>query len=792
MGNFGLLSGWRGSSGRVQVAAAGSVVVFALAACGANTATTGSPQREAEAVVGNYDGWDGTEASILAKQNSKPSFYAASGHNNVECFNGTTSAYTALVSQALPNATDKKWPLTLPTLKGSGKAVVRVAADTTGLRTPDNIRFFVPDDRVLPAGDGQTTTAPSGSLACFQENDPSTYVTVDPAATTDSAGAWSLTAKPALLVQQLGQPLKTSAAPTQIVLQANRNLCLGISNVDRSPAKPAQLLNCNNGVQQQWVLDPDGRIKEAAYTGWCLGQYGLKPTSESKIGGAECFGDSGLRWDLGTDGTIKVRTSESPSLCLDIDGQMREGVDGYGIKLRTCDASYSQRWMTPRADPEPITIPKFGPVTVKGSSYGDGTIRYTADTSKCIDLDNGNAVSGRKIQIWDCNGAQPQQWQLDAAGSLKYSANNGMCAVLKDNKTDSGTPVVLDTCRDSSRWTLLPQAGSTPDGTIHLVADRTKCLDLNSGNTSRGTLLWLYNCNGDNAQKWTVNNFLTADCGGVSDTSIACTVTKTATNLTDYAGAVGVDLWTLPVRVNVVNDSEQMLVISSKPVTTTAAAGASKATNLVAADTSSVVEINGKGDSVSSTSSGSLGFLRKFSIDKPADPTNPVVVKDPGFLLKLQVKVLDMQILPDESFQWTSTPAISAVKFCENNPDGAVPPEMNPASRILYLAACSTLALTFTPAAHTGPDPNAWTSPNTVSTTVGYQGVAMNINSASDRRAEAVGLCVGNQSNVGGNPTSLGPTGFLDLQVTITTDCAKSRDKYAWPLTPTSNELEPR
>jgi hypothetical protein len=30
--------------------------------------------------------------------------------------------------------------------------------------------------------------------------------------------------------------------------------------------------------------------------------------------------------------------------------------------------------------------------------------------SKCLDLTNGNATNGNKIEIWDCNGAKNQQW----------------------------------------------------------------------------------------------------------------------------------------------------------------------------------------------------------------------------------------------------------------------------------------------------------------------------------------------------------------------------------------------
>ncbi|MEU7428191.1 family 16 glycosylhydrolase [Streptomyces sp. NPDC040750] len=72
----------------------------------------------------------------------------------------------------------------------------------------------------------------------------------------------------------------------------------------------------------------------------------------------------------------------------------------------------------------------------------------------------------------------------------------GMCVDVAGASTADGTPIQLHDCNgvDAQKWTL----GS--DGTLRALG---KCLDVRGGSTEDGTPVQLYGCNGSRAQQWT-------------------------------------------------------------------------------------------------------------------------------------------------------------------------------------------------------------------------------------------------------------------------------------------------
>jgi len=90
------------------------------------------------------------------------------------------------------------------------------------------------------------------------------------------------------------------------------------------------------------------------------------------------------------------------------------------------------------------------------------------NTSKCLDLPGNSYNDGTQIEIWDCNGLPQQKWTYDPNMKTIYLA--------------------------SSRY-----AGR----------DASKCLDLRNGNPQSpdGTVVQLWDCNGQPNQQWDVYQF---------------------------------------------------------------------------------------------------------------------------------------------------------------------------------------------------------------------------------------------------------------------------------------------
>ncbi|EPX55599.1 peptidase, M27 (PrtB) family [Cystobacter fuscus DSM 2262] len=116
---------------------------------------------------------------------------------------------------------------------------------------------------------------------------------------------------------------------------------------------------------------------------------------------------------------------------------------------------------------------------------------------KCLDADaTSSGTNGTRIQLWDCNGWDNQNWQLLADGTIR--SVGGKCLDADANNSGAnGTRVQLWDCNgwDNQKWQLLA------DGTIRSVGG--KCLDADANSSgANGTSVQLWDCIGWENQKW--------------------------------------------------------------------------------------------------------------------------------------------------------------------------------------------------------------------------------------------------------------------------------------------------
>ncbi len=80
---------------------------------------------------------------------------------------------------------------------------------------------------------------------------------------------------------------------------------------------------------------------------------------------------------------------------------------------------------------------------VQFASTGTGQVQVVG---KCLDAPD--ATAGARVQIWDCNGTVPQQATLTSAGQLQM---RGLCLSLSGDDASNRAPVVLTPCAAANR-----------------------------------------------------------------------------------------------------------------------------------------------------------------------------------------------------------------------------------------------------------------------------------------------------------------------------------------------------
>jgi len=115
-------------------------------------------------------------------------------------------------------------------------------------------------------------------------------------------------------------------------------------------------------------------------------------------------------------------------------------------------------------------------------------------SSRCIDVTNGQATSGTPLQIWDCSGANWQQWSFPSDGTVR---SLGMCMTVAGGSTANGAAIELAKCDGSASQKF------TLNSSYDLVNPHANaCVDVKDQQTANGTPLQLWSCGGTSNQKW--------------------------------------------------------------------------------------------------------------------------------------------------------------------------------------------------------------------------------------------------------------------------------------------------
>ena len=139
-----------------------------------------------------------------------------------------------------------------------------------------------------------------------------------------------------------------------------------------------------------------------------------------------------------------------------------------------------------------------------GITNGVHTLTPACATGSRLDDYGAGTGNGNKIDIWQSNGTQAQNWSFAAISQNGYNlAVNLGPYCLDGGAAQVGTPTQIWGCNGTADqlWNGIPVSG----GYEFVSGQSDLCVDVSGAGSANGTTVQSWSCNGSNAQIWAVN-----------------------------------------------------------------------------------------------------------------------------------------------------------------------------------------------------------------------------------------------------------------------------------------------
>lgn len=113
----------------------------------------------------------------------------------------------------------------------------------------------------------------------------------------------------------------------------------------------------------------------------------------------------------------------------------------------------------------------------------------------CLDVNGSGKRDGEKVQMWDCNGGNNQQFRYNPNTLQITALHSNKC--LDANNVQNGSIIKQVTCNNNSN-----QKFTIENETIKPFISQNLCMDVRGGRGDNGTPVQLWECNNTNAQIW--------------------------------------------------------------------------------------------------------------------------------------------------------------------------------------------------------------------------------------------------------------------------------------------------
>jgi hypothetical protein len=249
--------------------------------------------------------------------------------------------------------------------------------------------------------------------------------------------------------------------------------CIDNKHSDITDGNPIDVYTCNGTSAQQWTIEPDGTIRIAASTSYCLDVIGSGTRNGTLLDLHTCTsGDTAQQWQLLSDG--EILNTRSGKCINDPTGSVTNGTR---LQLWNCDGTPASVWTSTARPPE---------------SPAAGTI-VSVLSGLCAQDPGGSIKNFTPVQVGTCNGsAASQQWTFQSDGSIRI---NNKCLDNSSAHTGNGNPEDIYTCNGTGaqEWAHLDTGAfyNPPSG---------KCLDGRAN--KNGTQIAIWQCNYTADQTW--------------------------------------------------------------------------------------------------------------------------------------------------------------------------------------------------------------------------------------------------------------------------------------------------
>jgi hypothetical protein len=114
---------------------------------------------------------------------------------------------------------------------------------------------------------------------------------------------------------------------------------------------------------------------------------------------------------------------------------------------------------------------------------------------KCLSTYSNSTANGAKVQLYTCNGATSELWEITGAYGALYNPASGRCINDPNSSKTNGTQLVIWSCSDAATqdWAL----PSSPFES----AVAGKCINDSGNSTANGAAIVSYTCNGAGNEK---------------------------------------------------------------------------------------------------------------------------------------------------------------------------------------------------------------------------------------------------------------------------------------------------
>jgi len=245
-----------------------------------------------------------------------------------------------------------------------------------------------------------------------------------------------------------------------------------------------QLNDCSGAPIQNWVVDGPN-LHLATDMGKCLDLSGGSAANGTNIQLLDCNADiTGQAWIY--DVTYQaIRSRVDFNKCADLDHS--NTTDGTNIRLWDCNKTDAQKWII---DGIPSNL----------QTSSNQSIHLFFSPNKCIDIANSSTANETKIQLYDCNNTNAQQFSFDGR-AIKMQSSPNKCIDLYQSLTDNGTKIQLYDCNNTKAQQWIYDGFTS---TFRSALNTNKCIDLDQSQLDNGTKIQLWDCNGTYAQKFMI------------------------------------------------------------------------------------------------------------------------------------------------------------------------------------------------------------------------------------------------------------------------------------------------